>query len=144
MCILSVMKLITARIFDNPIDAHLLKTKLESEGAQCFLHDEHMVTLDPSIRNTSGGIKLKIAESDIEKVQKLLKEIESTPYLKENGEALKCPKCGSSDFYSQYKSTKGFSGLFSTVISILMMIYPLNHNSFYKCKQCGEEFESKN
>lgn len=32
--------MVTLKTFDNLVDAHLLKTKLESEGVTCFLFDE--------------------------------------------------------------------------------------------------------
>lgn len=135
------MELITARIFDNPIDAHLLKTKLESEGITCYLYDEHTVTIDPMVNIAVGGIKLKIEKFDIEKVKKILQEIEGRPYVKENNETLKCPNCNSIQLYSGIKSMKGFSGIISIIISFLLLVYPLHYKLVYKCKECGTEFK---
>ena len=47
----------TLKIFENPIDAHLLKTKLESEGIDCYLIDENTVSVMPLYNITVGGIK---------------------------------------------------------------------------------------
>lgn len=135
------MKLITARIFDNPIDAHLLKTKLVSEGVECFIFDEHSVTIDRSAYSTSGGIKLQIFESDIEKVKTLLSEIEANPYLKENGEVLKCPNCNSENLYSGYKSKDGLKGSVAALFSFLTLTIPFYFKIDYKCRDCQNEFK---
>lgn len=135
------MKLITARVFDNIIDAHLLKTKLESEGINCYIYDENTVTLHPLISNAVGGIKLKIEEPDTERVIELLKQIENTPYKDENNELVKCPKCDSSNLISGYKSMKGLSGILSFIVSFLMMIYPFHYKVVYKCNDCDNEFK---
>lgn len=136
------MELITARIFDNPIDAHLLKSKLENEGVNCYLFDESTVTLDPMISNAVGGIKLKIEKSDTEKVKNLLQQIESSPYKKENDELLACPNCQSSNIVVGVKKLKGIAGFFSLFISLLMMIYPVSLNRVFICKDCDTEFKN--
>jgi len=41
------MKLVTLKTFDNSIEAHLLKVKLESEGIRCFIFDENIVSMNP-------------------------------------------------------------------------------------------------
>lgn len=135
------MKLITARIFDNPMDAHLLKSKLESLGVTCFLQDEHTVTIDPLVSNAIGGIKLKIKEEDIEKVKVIFKELDNSPYTDNEDNIAKCPKCESTELIASYNSMKGFSQIFSAIISILLMIYPLHLKKLYKCKKCGTEFK---
>lgn len=136
------MKLITAKIFDNPIDAHLLKTKLESEGVSCFLFDEHTVSIDPLYSNAIGGIKLKISAADIEKTREILNEIEKTPYTNDNHVIVKCPNCGSHNLYAGFKSMKGLKGTFSIILSFLLMILPIYHKSVFKCKDCNTEFEN--
>lgn len=136
------MKLITAKIFDNPIDAHLLKTKLESEGVNCFLFDEHTVSIDPLYSNAIGGIKLKISAADIEKTREILNEIEKTPYTNDNHVIVKCPNCSSHNLYAGFKSMKGLKGTFSIILSFLLMILPIYHKSVFKCKDCNTEFEN--
>lgn len=58
------MAFVTLKVFQNSIDAHLLKTQLESEGIECFIFDEQMVTMNMLYSNAVGGIKLKIQEED--------------------------------------------------------------------------------
>lgn len=137
------MKLITARTFDNPIDAHLLKSKLEDEGITCFLQDEHTITIDPLVSNAIGGIKLKIKEEDIEKVKIIFKKLDDIPYTDNDNNIAKCPKCNSTELIAGYNSMKGFSQILSALISLLLMIYPIHLKRLYKCKKCGTEFKLK-
>jgi hypothetical protein len=131
------MSLITARVFDNPIEAHLLKSKLESEGIQSYLFDENIVTINPLYSQLAGGIKLKISDLDTERVQEVLSE-----YLTSVNEVLQCPNCSSTELYSNFISMKGWLGFLSIVWSVLVMIYPFYYKTKYRCKKCGEEFEN--
>ncbi|MBS2213848.1 DUF2007 domain-containing protein [Carboxylicivirga mesophila] len=61
--------------FELPHDAHLVKTKLESEGIQVTLNDELTVQVDNYISNAIGGIKLQVLERDIITAKSILKEL---------------------------------------------------------------------
>lgn len=137
------MHLVTVKTFDNPIDAHMLKSKLLSEGIECYLHDEHTVSIDPLVSNAIGGIKLKISDIDIEKTKAVLKELDGTPYRDEDDNITQCPNCESKELIANYNSVKGFSQVLSSIVSILFMIFPLHLNTVYKCKNCGNEFKLK-
>jgi len=135
------MKLITARIFDNSIDAYLLKTKLESEGIECFVFDEHSVTIDRSANIASGGIKLQIFERDTEKVQLLLSKIENFTYSNKNNEIIKCPNCNSEHLCSSYKSMEGLKGSVAALFSFLKLTIPFYFRITYCCKDCHHDFK---
>jgi len=126
------------------MDAHLLKSKLESEGISCYLQDEHTITIDPLVSNALGGIKLKIKEEDTDKVKALFKELDGIPYTDGENNIAKCPQCESTELIAGYNSMKGFSQILSAIISILFMIFPLHLKTLYKCKKCGTEFKLKN
>ena len=134
------MELVTIRTFDNSIDSHIWKSKLESEGIKCYLFDENMVSLNLLYNITVGGIKLKINESDFEKANKLIEDIESLPYKTENNEILECPNCKSNNLISDYKSIKGIKGILSFITSLFFMIFPFYFKRVYKCEECGTEF----
>ena len=69
------MELITFRTFNNPIEAHLLRTKLESEGIPSFLFDENIMAFNPFYNSALGGVKLKINKLDLERVEEILREM---------------------------------------------------------------------
>jgi len=135
------MSLITLKTFDNSIDAHILKSKLESEGIVCYLFDEHTVTMNPLYNVTVGGIKLKINESDLELAQEIYNSIQITPFTNDENAAIKCPRCQSTELYSDFKSMKGPNVIVSAFTSFFFLLFPLFYKSVYKCKKCGEEFK---
>ncbi|MBK5273338.1 MAG: DUF2007 domain-containing protein [Bacteroidia bacterium] len=66
------MKFIVLRSYDNYIPAHIARGKLTDENIVCHLQDEHSVTIDPFLSNAIGGIKLLVAENQVERALKLL------------------------------------------------------------------------
>lgn len=135
------MELITIKTFDNSIEAHLLKSKLESENIMCFLFDENIVGLNPLYNITVGGIKLKINRWDIEKATQIINETEKSAWINDLGDIIKCPNCESEEIYSGFKTMKGAKGVISAIISFLFMVFPIYFQTVYKCKKCGNEFK---
>jgi hypothetical protein len=73
------MKYVTIKVFDSAIEAHILKSKLESEDIECHIFDENIVSLNPLFNYAVGGIKLKVNELDFEKAITIVKEIDDQP-----------------------------------------------------------------
>jgi hypothetical protein len=137
------MGLITFKTFDNAIDAHILKIKLESEGIVCFLFDENIVSVNPLYSNLVGGIKLKINEEDIPHAKNIVLELEETPLTTEDNEIIACPKCQSTKIESGYKSMRSIGAVLSAIVSFLLLIFPIYRKTVYKCLECGNEFDVK-
>jgi len=115
--------------------AHLAKTKLESQGIECFIFDEYTSTMNWLYTNAIGGIKLKVRGEDYERASIILKEnVDDINNIDEADEAIKlsCPKC-SSDNIRDEKFSKKFA-----YISILFLGFPLLFRKRkYECKQCS-------
>jgi Zn finger protein HypA/HybF involved in hydrogenase expression len=137
------MGLITFKTFDNSMDAHILKIKLESEGITCFLFDEHIVSVNPLYSNLVGGIKLKINEEDLAHSKNIVFELEQTPYTTEDEKVITCPKCESTHLQSGYKSMRSVGAVLSAIASFLFFIFPYYRKDVYKCLECGNEFDLK-
>lgn len=135
------MALITFKTFNNSIDAHILKVKLESEGIVCYLFDENTIGINPLYANALGGIKLKIDEVDFKLAAEVYETIKETPFTTEEGIAISCPRCNSSKLETGFNSTNGFGAILSGLASLLLMIFPLYRKSIYKCQECGCEFK---
>ncbi|MFN4315381.1 MAG: DUF2007 domain-containing protein [Chitinophagaceae bacterium] len=60
--------------FDNYIDAHIAFGRLKEEFINCHLQDEYTVTIDPFLSNAIGGIKLMVAEEQMERALAILSE----------------------------------------------------------------------
>ena len=67
------MKFLLLCSFDNYIPAHIALGKLQDEYINCYLQDENSVTIDPFLSNAIGGIKLMVAEAQIERAKEILK-----------------------------------------------------------------------
>ena len=71
------MDFILLETFDNYIDAHIVKGRLEDQNISCWLKDENLSTIivDPILTNAiSGGIKLMVAKDDLTKALDVLNE----------------------------------------------------------------------
>lgn len=134
------LKLTTLKTFNNSIEAHILRSKLESENIRCFLFDENIVGVNPLYNVTVGGIKLKINEYDYARANEVLEEILEPPVMDEKSKTLRCPKCGSEQMYRILKSMKDAKGVLSAIISFLLLVFPIYFDTVYKCKKCDHEF----
>lgn len=59
--------------FDNYISAHIALGRLKEEFISCYLQDEYSVTIDPFLSNAIGGIKLMVADVQLERAREILK-----------------------------------------------------------------------
>ena len=64
--------IIVFRRFENPIDANIIKAKLDAHGIPCFLTEEHLANL---LNLVSNGVRLHLFEKDAEWAKEVLKEI---------------------------------------------------------------------
>ncbi len=128
------MELITIKTFDNSIDAHLLRIELENEGIECYIYDEHTVTVFPLYSNAVGGIKVNILKKDLELAKSILLSAIKTVI---------CPNCASQNIILNYKSMKGLKGFLSAFTSLFTVSYPLHYKMVNKCRDCNEEFISE-
>lgn len=135
------MELVTLKTFENAIDAHLLRSRLSAEGITSFIFDENIMTLNPLFNMTVGGIKLKVPGVHFERAHEILCDIEGAPFRDEKNNVLNCPRCGSKNFFHNFKSFKGFGGILSAILTLLLGIFPLYFRSVFRCKDCGHEFQ---
>lgn len=135
------MELVTLKTFDNLVEAHLIKSKLESEDLPCFLFDENIMALNPLYNFTVDGIKLKVNKFDFEKAHEILSEIDSTPITTSDDHVLICPKCQSQNLHNRFKSMKGFKGIISAIVALVLIVFPIYYELLYQCKDCGHSFK---
>jgi hypothetical protein len=66
--------IIVFKRFENAIDANIIKTKLDAHGIPCFLTEENLANLYPTLNLLSNGVRLHLFEKDIEWAKEVLKE----------------------------------------------------------------------
>ena len=72
------VELVTVATFGDPFSGNLAKGKLESAGIECFTASEHRLGRSFGAGGMLGPIELQVKESDIERADKLLQEIEGS------------------------------------------------------------------
>jgi hypothetical protein len=68
-------RLVTISTYDKTIEADVAKVYLEASGFTVFLIDYHMVGLDWLRATALGGIKLQVAENDVDQAVVKLDEL---------------------------------------------------------------------
>ena len=127
-------KLITITFFTNHLEAHIAKGRLEAEGIQTFIANEHSFV-------PSSDIEIQVLKEDKDKAQRVI-----TSYL--NGEYQRnlnqsdasnnispCPQCSSRDF----KNSISLISILSSLLSLC--IIPLKRNK-HTCLHCGHKWIS--
>jgi hypothetical protein len=66
--------LVTVMQFSSGMEAQLARTKLESEGIEAYVADEHMMSINPMYDFALGGVRLQTKSSDAEKALKILND----------------------------------------------------------------------
>ena len=89
-------ELAVAGSFLHPAEAHLAKSRLEDEGIECHLVDEHTVAMNWFYSNLLGGVKVMVEGADLERARQVLGEDASALLQEELGHeaAEGCPRCG--------------------------------------------------
>lgn len=147
-------KIVVFETYYNPIEANIVKARLIDSGIQCFLSDENTITINPLYTQALGGVKLHLFERDVAAATSILQDenvelniqeatdtglIENLVGAKDVENALICPNCGS-DNVGYVQATKNRFGLFTIIVSLLLLVYPFNVKKTHHCFNCEHEF----
>jgi hypothetical protein len=121
--------------FTNYIDANLFLMHLQEDGINCWLKDEHTVTIDPIISNAIGGIKLMVHTTQEERASALLRTMLNKEKLQ--APCIKCKSHNVEYIISNRKPANWFSAIFTFMLGDFAMA----PHKVYHCFDCGTEFE---
>jgi hypothetical protein len=62
----------TLASFSQPMGAHLLRARLESNGIASYIRDENMIAVDWMLSNAIGGVKVDVADEDYERALEMI------------------------------------------------------------------------
>jgi hypothetical protein len=85
----------TIAAFSKPEEAHLLRTRLEAAGIPAYVQDEHLVQMNWLYSNAIGGVRVQIADDDLEAAREFLAL--DSPQVSPDALDVVCPECGSHD-----------------------------------------------
>ncbi len=126
-------QIVIFREFDSVIQANIIKSKLDAFDIPCFLSEESLANLYPSMPILSIGVRLHVFQKDIVQANAILEEQNLS--ISEGSEM--CPHCGSSHIENEDSNRinrmikKTFAFIFGSWFS-----FPEKN----KCLRCGEEF----
>ena len=66
--------------YTDPIEAHLARGRLLSEGIDAHLGDEHLAAANWEWRLAVGGVKVRVADRDVERARIVLQSLDAGEY----------------------------------------------------------------
>ncbi|MFM2214263.1 MAG: hypothetical protein RL427_1526 [Bacteroidota bacterium] len=126
------------RRFQYSSEAIIYQGKLESQGIEVFLRDNHVVDTNPLYSNAVGGVKLYVKTEDVNKAIEILQDI-SLYSLDDNHKLVQCPNCGATQA-EMVTSISSIKMLVAYVMSVLLLALPFVTQHKYKCAHCKLEF----
>jgi hypothetical protein len=128
--------------FSQPLEAHLARTKLESEGIACVVGDEHLIRVDWFLSNAVGGVKVLVPAWEAEKAREILRPrprlvVVAGDEEPADGELI-CPRCRSYDVYYRRYSRR----IASVFILLFGFLVPWRSRR-WTCTQCGYEWKER-
>ena len=133
---------VTFRVYNDPMLAHIERTRLEDNGIPCFVDDSTM-SVYPIYGNTIGGIHLKIFERDRERAESILAEEVSLKVeeLTDDEAQVVCPYCGSNNVRYTIGIADDANWL-TRAISAVANLFPFDDgDKDWHCFNCGQDFD---
>lgn len=125
--------LITVAHFDFPWEAQLARARLESEGIEAWVADEHTIGMQWLYCNALGGVRVQVDVEDLYLARAILCEDRSAEVeAQAGGTPMICPCCGSS--HTRYRAL-GRRLAFLVFLGIDFPLFPVRHS--VECDDCG-------
>lgn len=130
--------LVTVETFTNPVEAHISRGLLESEGIPASLGSEHHVWASWHFSQALGGVRLQVPVGHAARARDVLArqrrgEYQEALELEQDVEQSRCHNCGSTDLRFT-RSPVSMALLFLT-LGISGLIFPPRINGV-KCNSC--------
>jgi len=128
------MSFIVINSYNNYVDAHIARGVLEEEGINCWLKDEHTVTIDPILTNAVGGIKIMVFNSQAERAWEILSALKN-----DQKQANACPQCGSHNTELVSTPRKAINWI-SAITTFFLGDFAMTIDKVHHCFDCKREF----
>ena len=116
-------------VFKFSTEAHVTKSRLDSDGFKTMLMDEKTIDTDPLVSNAIGGVKLLVHKNDFDKAAIIYNEIRT--YQKDkNGKEISCLKCNSNRILIAPIQRK----------NVFYMLFPFFEKTRHICNDCKTIF----
>ena len=129
-----VPRLVTVSIHSDPIEAHILRCRLEAEEIPSFIVNEHHIRMNWLMSNALGGVLVQVPKQFTSQALSVIKDIEAGTYeiRDEEPEAQTCPKCGSHEALPDKVSWR------IAFLAFFLLNVPVPYSAHVKkCLNCG-------
>jgi len=121
--------------FNNPIDANIIKTKLDAHDIPCFLTQENMANLYPGNHLAAFQVRLHLFAKDSERARLIISE----QSLSLDDESIFCcPTCRSISIERDFP--KSLTENLLTGLGVLFFGLFIPQKKVYHCRDCNREF----
>lgn len=113
-------------------EADVLRMRLEAEGIDAFVPDQHTVLANPLYGQAIGGIRVQVNESDYERAREIL----AGQVPPASAGMFACPACGSDAVrYEEFS-------LRAACLALLLLGLPLLwRKRQFTCRACGHQWK---
>ena len=87
--------LVTVAVFTSPLEAHILRGRLEAEEILAYVYHEHHIWMYWLYSHALGGVKVWVHSMHLDKAKEIIEAIRQGEYEIPDEVALSCPRCRS-------------------------------------------------
>lgn len=135
---ISYSGLVTIAHYTNPLEAHIARGRLESEGIEAFVADENIIWANWLLSDAVGGVQLRVTAENSIRARRILNEIANSDILESDSDKIQrtssghCPDCGAETFQASTLPSR------LAFLSIALVNFPLPFTRQLKhCRKCG-------
>ena len=127
------MDWVTIARYDLPYEAQIARARLQAEGIQTFIADEHTIGMQWLYANALGGVKLQVRARDAAWAAEILATDYSADVEEQEGiDDLKCPQCQGTQLVPEII---GKRRAFLVFLGLDFPLYPVRRG--LRCPTCG-------
>ena len=138
--------LVTVATYTNPLEAHIVRGRLQAEGIEAYVAHEHHIWANWFLSTALGGVKLQVAPADAQRAREILRQEQAGDYAElmpdANGQDTRpqatCPACRSPEITAARRSER------ISLLVVWLSSLPLPYNSVAMvCRSCGHNWVDK-
>ena len=134
-------RFVTVGTFATAAEAHVAKTRLESDGIDCLLADESLLSLHWLYATAKGGLRLQVPEKDFQDAIKSLNRVSSNETVQWQTKVLDKPEC------PQCRTTNVYFDRHAGPLSYLAQVFPrlvkFLSRGRWVCRECGSQWKGR-
>lgn len=129
-------EIVVFKKFSTPIDANIVKSKLDAYGIPCFLTEENMANLYPGASTLMNfSVRLHLFADDVEQAQQIMAD--NDMFLHDES-VTRCPLCTSQKIERDFPRELSLTWASTLKVMFFGVFFP--HKKVFHCLDCDHEF----